>query len=352
MTADPYRTLGVSRSATPEEIKKAYRRLAKRHHPDTSADPGAEARFKALTDAYQALSDPAKRAAHDRSQQAAARPRDTGAGVSDSPFDAARPRGFSDVFEDLFGASAAPPHRARGRDVEVETNLTFEQAQQGAQVTVSVSIHETCSVCRGTGARGAAPARVCPGCQGRGRDSTKVTCPRCQGRGTVVDDPCGVCLGAGACAARKRLRVKVPAGVRDGSRVRLAGRGDAAPFGGEPGDLYVTCRVSDSAIFKRVADHVECDVPLTVAEALAGATVEVPTLEGRKRLRVASGTRHGTIARLRGEGPRLDSGVRGDIHYRFVIAMPADPLTAEQQQAVDDLAAAFDQGDVRAGLFA
>jgi molecular chaperone DnaJ len=198
---------------------------------------------------------------------------------------------------------------------------------------------------------------VCPQCQGRGVEaegqglfSISQPCSRCGGSGAVIDDPCPTCRGTGATRITKRYRVKIPAGVREGSRVRLPGKGEAGLRGGEPGDLYVVCRVADSSLFKRTGDHVEVDVPLTIPEAIRGATIEVPTLNGRKKLRVKPGTQHGTLQRLRGEGPpRLGGGGRGDIRYRFLIDVPA-ALSPQAQAKVDELAAVMD-GDPRAKLF-
>ena len=346
---DPYRVLGVARDASAEQIKKAYRRLAREWHPDTNTSPGAEERFKAIAAAYDVLSDADKRAKVDRGR----------GGFTTSPPspNAATSANAGDVFSDLFNTTAAP---RRGRDVEVETHLSFEQALRGATVTVPVTIREACSICHGTGARDASPARICASCLGRGVDphtagAYAADCAACHGHGTVTENPCGVCDGAGAISTRKRLKVNIPAGVRDTNKVRLAGRGDAGAAGGPAGDLFVVCRVSGSERFRRVGErgeHLEVDVPLSVAEALAGATIEVPTLTGRKSIRVASGTRPGTIARLKGEGAPIPGRAgRGDIRYRFTIRMPAEPLTAAQQFAVEQLAVALSQGDVRAGLF-
>ena len=176
-------------------------------------------------------------------------------------------------------------------------------------------------------------------------------CSQCHGTGAVIDSPCGTCKGAGRVRQSKRLKVNIPAGVREGSRVRIAGRGEAGRNGGPPGDLYVITRVSASQTFRRKGDHVEVDVPLTIPEAVRGAEIEVPTLGGRKTLRVAPGTKHGTVQRLRGEGPaRLGSAGRGDIHYRFLIDVPSD-LTDEQSELIDKLAAAMNGTDPRAALF-
>jgi molecular chaperone DnaJ len=245
----------------------------------------------------------------------------------------------------------------RGRDLETEVSLSFDQAVNGSQVPLAVPTSKACPTCHGTGAKPGTTPKVCPVCDGRGVEaqsqgifSISQPCSNCGGSGTVIEDPCPTCSGSGAQRSVRRLRVNIPAGVHDGSRVRLAGKGEAGLRGSRPGDLYVITRVSDSPVFKWAGDNLEVEVPLTIPEAVQGAVVEVPTLNGSKRLRVAPGTKHGTVQRLRGEGPpRLGGKGRGDIHYRFLIDVPAK-LTPEQQEAVDRLSKVMN-GDPRAKLF-
>jgi molecular chaperone DnaJ len=368
---DYYRVLGVGKNATEAEIKKSYRKLARQYHPDRNAgDKKAEERFKEISQAYDVLSDPEKRKAYDR-----------GSG----PFGFATPGGFDpsafggvgDILSNLFGGAtgraggggggggtagrggargrAAPQ---RGRDLETEVSLTFDQAVSGAQIPLAVPTSQACPTCHGTGAKPGTTAKVCPVCNGRGVEaqsqgifSISQPCSNCQGSGTIIEDPCPTCGGSGAQRSIKRMRVNIPAGVREGSRIRLPGKGEAGVRGSEPGDLYVVTRVSESPVFKRVGENLEVEVPLTIPEAVRGAVVEVPTLNGSKRLRVPPGTKHGTVQRLRGEGPvKLNSsGQKGDIHYRFVIDVP-DHLSKEQQEAVETLSKTMG-GDLRAGLF-
>jgi molecular chaperone DnaJ len=235
--------------------------------------------------------------------------------------------------------------------------LSFDQAVHGAQVPLSVPTSQPCPTCRGTGAKPGTTPKVCPVCGGRGIESQSQgifsisqPCSNCGGSGTVIEDPCPTCSGTGAQRSIRKLRVNIPAGVHDGSRIRLAGKGEAALRGGDPGDLYVITRVQESPVFKTVGDNLEVEVPLTIPEAVRGAIVEVPTLNGTKRLRVAAGTKSGTVQRLRGEGPPKPGGkAKGDIHYRFVIDVP-DSLSPEQDEAIDRLSKVMN-GDPRAKLF-
>jgi molecular chaperone DnaJ len=362
MAQDHYKVLGVDRKASADEIKKAYRKLARKYHPDKNpGDAKAEARFKEISLAHDVLGDPDKRKDYDR---ALANPfSNVGRGGGGQPgFDAS---GFGDILSDLFGQAtrgragggATRPRAERGRDLEAEVSIGFEQAINGAQVPISVSTYERCPTCGGTGAKPGTSPIVCPRCQGRGIESEgqglfsiSQPCSRCGGAGTVIEDPCPTCHGAGRNRTVKRYRVNVPAGVKEGSRIRLAGKGEPGRNGGPDGDLFVVTHVQDSAVFARKGDNVEVEVPLTIPEALRGAEIEVPTLDGRKTLRVPGGTRPGSVQRLRGEGPkRLGKTGRGDIHYRFVLDLP-DKLTSEQEAVVDDLAKVFN-GNPRARLF-
>ena len=356
---DPYAVLGVDRKASADDIKKAYRKLARRHHPDRNqGDEAAEERFKEIGEAYEPLSDPEKRAAYDRGGSIFG-------GQGGNPFTGGGfDGGISDILSNLFGGGAGGgarrgrPGPERGRDLEATLQISFEQAVHGAQVPLTIPVTERCATCNGTGARPGTSPSVCPRCEGRGIESQgqgmfSITqpCSRCGGSGTVIESPCPTCNGTGATRGVKRLRVNIPAGVHDGSRIRLAGKGEAGVRGGPPGDLYVITHVTASAVFAQKGAHLEVEVPLTVVEALRGAEVEVPTLSGRKKLRVPPGTRHGTVQRLRGEGPPRPGGKgNGDIHYRFVIELPSR-LTDAQADAVDALAKALNGADPRARLF-
>ena len=359
-TQDPYKVLGVDRKASDDDIKKAYRKLARQYHPDRNpGDSSAEERFKEIQGAYAVLSDADKRKAYDSGGGFFG-----GAGGFDPGGFRGNFGGFGDILSDLFGGAAGGGGRAggvrsrpeRGRDLETEVHVSFDQAMEGAQIPVSVPLSAPCPTCHGTGAKPGTSPTVCSRCQGRGVEaesqglfSISQPCRQCGGTGTEIKDACPTCQGTGRTRQVKRYRVNIPAGVRDGSRVRLAGKGEAGPRGGPPGDLYVITRVGDSGVFRRKGDNLEVDVPITIVEAIRGATIEVPTLSASKRIRVPPGTEHGTVQRLRGEGPpRLGGRGRGDIHYRLAIDVPRS-LSREQREAVDELAAVMD-GNPREAL--
>jgi molecular chaperone DnaJ len=353
---DFYEVLGVAKKASQEEIKKSYRKLAREHHPDRNPDdPNAEERFKEIQQAYHTLSDPNKRKEYDAGGAFAGfGPRGFGGFGQGGGFG-----DFSDILSSFFGRGrGAGPQSVRGRDLETEVRLSFEQAMEGVQMSVSVPRSAPCGNCGGTGAAPGTSPTVCPRCGGRGVDSQSQglfsisqPCPQCHGRGSVINDACQVCRGSGLTPQIKRYRVNIPAGVHDGTRIRLPGKGEAGPQGGPPGDLYVTTRVAPSPVFKQTSEgHLEVDVPVTVTEAIQGATVEVPTLRGTKRIRVPAGTQHGTVQRLRGEGPPRPGGRgRGDIRYRLSVEVPKD-LSREQKKALDELAKSFNSRNPREAL--
>jgi molecular chaperone DnaJ len=362
---DPYKVLGVSKKASDEEIKKAYRKLARRYHPDRNPDdPKAEERFKEVQGAYDTLSDPEKRKQYDAGGMFGGLG-GFGRGPQGAPGGQGGFGGFGagdlgDLFGSIFsrGGGRAQPQQVRGRDLETEISLSFDQAVNGTQVTVAVPKAEQCGTCHGSGAKPGTSPITCPRCEGRGIDSQSQgffsisqPCPQCGGSGELIEDPCPTCGGSGLTQQTKRLKVNIPAGIKDGGRIRLAGKGEAGPRGGPPGDLYVVTRVQASPVFKRLDDgSLEVAVPITVAEALRGATIEVPTLSGTKKIKVPAGTKHGTLQRLRGEGPpRPGGGSQADIRYRLEIELP-EKLTDEQEEAVEQLARALNGGDPRAEL--
>jgi molecular chaperone DnaJ len=353
---DLYAVLGIDKKADDAAIKKAYRKLAREYHPDKNpGDTAAEERFKQVSAAHDILSDPEKRKEYDKARAFGGLGGAFSTGGAGFDFGDS---GIGDLLGNVFGGRTGRQSRTggtrpggaqqRGRDVEAEVTLSFRQAIDGAQVPLSVRTASPCPTCAGTGARPGTSPIVCPRCQGRGVESQgqglfsiSQPCSRCHGAGTIIEDPCPTCAGEGAVHTTKRYRVNVPPGVKEGSRVRLAGKGQAGRNGGPPGDLFVITHVPPSAVFERHGDDVEVTVPLSIAEAVQGADVEVPTLDGRKRLRVAPGTKHGTLQRLRGEGPpRLGGGGRGDIRYRFTIEVP-EPSTDEQRDAAQQFGTLF-----------
>jgi molecular chaperone DnaJ len=382
---DYYKTLGVDKKATPEEIKKAYRKLARKYHPDTNPDDKrAEERFKEISQAHDVLGDPDKRKQYDSGSGAFASGGGPGGGFGgfgNFDFDGSS---MGDILSNLFGGASGPGgaggragrsgtagagagRRARverGNDLEAQVSITFDQAISGAQIPLQVPMRTMCGTCHGTGAKPGTTPTVCPRCEGRGVESQgqgmfsiSQPCSLCGGSGTVIEDPCPTCHGTGAVRTIKRMRVNIPAGVRDGGRIRLAGKGEPGPGGGPAGDLYLIVHVAPSPVFARKGNNLEVEVPLTIPEALRGAEVQVPTLNGAKTLRVAPGTKHGTVQRLRGEGPTIPGShppgkppKHGDIHYRFLIDVPKE-LNAEQADAVEALAKTLDGADPRAGLF-
>jgi len=358
-----YKTLGVSKKATDEEIKKAYRKLARTYHPDRNPDDKeAEERFKEISAAYDVLGDPEKRKEYDEGGVFAGF---GGGGGGGAPFGTG-PGGFGgfdfgDILGGVFnrgGGGRPQAQQVRGRDLETEVSLSFDQAINGAQISVTVPKSSRCGTCHGSGAKPGTSPTTCPRCEGRGVEaqgqgffSISQPCSQCGGSGQIIENPCPTCGGSGLTQQTKRYKVNVPAGVKDGTRIRLAGKGEDGPRGGPPGDLYVTTRVASSPVFKRLdGGNLEVTVPISVVEAIRGGTIEVPTLNGTKKIKVAPGTRHGAIQRLRGEGPPKPKGSgRGDIRYRLEIAIPAG-LSEEQSEAVEKLAESLNGSDPRAEL--
>ena len=352
---DLYATLGVAKTASADEIKKAYRKLARVHHPDANAgDAKAEERFKEISHAHDVLSDPDKRAEYDARLQFGGRANGGGFGGFGGAGGAGEAGGgfgdFADMFSSIFrnsrgGTATAEPMPRRGADVEVEVNLSFDQAMAGVQVPVSVETPVACADCGGSGAKPGTSPRLCPECKGRGvrgRDGGSFAfsepCPRCGGNGTVIDDPCPTCHGSGNTSKRSQIKVKIPAGVKDGTRIRLKGRGQAGTRGGPSGDLEVVTRVAPSRLYTRKGDDLVINVPVTFAEAALGARVEVPTLDGRVKLRVPAGSADGRQLRIAGKGaPRLKGEGRGDLIATLHVDVPRE-LSDEQKGALEEYA--------------
>lgn len=344
---DYYEILGVGRGATEEEIKKAYRRLARQYHPDVNKSPDAEARFKEVNEAYEVLRDAQKRAAYDRFGHAGVQ--SNGAGFGDFGFGFG---GLGDIFEEFFGfgtrTGASRQGPTRGNDVRTQVTLTFEEAVFGAEKEIEVTRLEECPHCQGTGAEPGTQPRRCPECNGRGEvrrvqqslfgSFVNVTlCPRCGGRGEIVGTPCSRCRGDQLVPVTKRLLVTVPAGVDDGTQVRLAGEGGVGMYGGPAGNLYVSLRVQPHRYFRREENNILLDLNISFVQAALGDKIKVPTLEGEEELIIPAGTQSGTAFRLRGKGVQyLRRNGRGDQIVRVHIQTPTK-LTAKQRELLKQL---------------
>ncbi|WP_435257147.1 molecular chaperone DnaJ [Thioclava sp. FR2] len=345
---DFYEVLGVQRGASPEEVKKAYRTKAKELHPDRNAsNPNAEAQFKEVNEAYEVLKDADKKAAYDRYGHAAFEggmgggPRPGGMG-GNGDFASA----FSDVFEDLFGdfmggrGGQSRSRAQRGSDLRYNLRVSLEEAFKGIQKTINVPASTTCDTCRGTGAEGGAEPTTCPTCSGMGKVraqqgffTVERTCPTCSGMGQIIKNPCKSCGGQGRIEKERALSVNIPAGVETGTRIRLAGEGEAGLRGGPSGDLYIFIEVKEHALFQRDGVHLFCRVPVSMTTAALGGEVEVPTIDGgRSRVKVPAGAQSGKQMRLRGKGmPALRGGGVGDMLIEMAVETPVN-LTSRQKE--------------------
>jgi molecular chaperone DnaJ len=346
---DPYRTLGVERRATDDEIKKAYRKLAREYHPDRNpGDEAAEERFKEVQGAYDLLSDPEKRKQYDAFGSANGRRGAGGFPGGDYNFNVEDFGDLGDLFGNLFGgrggATRGQTRSQRGNDVEVEVNLSFEDSLKGIETKIPVTLETACSECHGSGAKPGTAPKICPECNGRGVVAESQgffalsqPCPRCRGNGTVIEDPCPRCGGSGRERRTKRYTVKIPAGVKDGTRIRLKGKGEAGFSGGAAGDLFVVTRVQPSKLYDRRGDDLVVELPVTFAEAALGATVDVPTPDGPVSLKVKPGTQDGTLLRVKGKGsPKLKGSGRGDLLARVGVNVPKK-LKKRERELLEEL---------------
>ncbi|HOT22997.1 MAG TPA: molecular chaperone DnaJ [Thermoleophilia bacterium] len=378
--ADFYQILGVPKSASQDEIKKAFRKLARRYHPDKNpGDKAAEEKFKEINQAYETLSDPEKRKQYDELSRLGAFGPGAGGGFrpGQGGFQGFDPRMFQqggatfdmgdlgDLLSGLFGGAAGArrpgargrPAAERGADLQAEVTVSFEDSLRGATVRVPVTKADACEDCHGTGAKAGTTPKICPECQGRGVVAQNQgvfalsqPCPRCLGNGTIIEDPCPRCGGRGVRTRTRRYAVKIPAGVKDGTRIRIKGRGEAGSRGGPAGDLYVVVRVEPDHFFQRRGDDLVLEVPITISEAALGTKVRVPTPGGGSvSLKVPPGSQDGRTLRVRGKGaPKLKGG-RGDLLVRLRVVVP-DKLTREQKELLQKLGETL--GDPRAAAFA
>lgn len=343
--ADYYEVLRVERTASDQELKSAYRKLAMQYHPDRNpGDPVAEEKFKQASEAYQVLSDPDKRAAYDRFGHAG-----VGSGVDAGGFAGMPDLGdiFGDLFGEMFnmGGNRRSSRAQRGRDLQYDLSLTFEESVFGKQTDIGIRRMELCSMCQGTGAEPGHGPTVCQQCGGRGQVryqqgffSVARTCPVCGGTGSIVANPCRQCKGDGRQSAEHTMMVTVPAGIEDGMRIRYQGEGDAGRYGGQSGDLYVVVSVGKHAFFEREGNDLHYVLPISFPQATMGAEIAIPTLEGETKLKVPKGTQSGTEFRLRHKGvPYLNDHGRGDLIVQVVAQVPRK-LTKAQEELVRQLA--------------
>jgi molecular chaperone DnaJ len=339
---DYYEVLGINRDAPEDEIKKAYRKLAMKWHPDRNPEnPKAEEHFKEAKEAYEILSDGSKRAAYDQFghagvDQAAA---GAGAGFSGNFADA-----FGDIFSDIFGGGRTRSSVYRGADLRYNLEISLEDAARGAETRIRIPTMEECATCHGSGAKTGTSPSTCPTCHGHGQVrmqqgffSIQQTCPRCHGSGKIVVSPCATCSGAGRMKQHKTMSVKIPAGVDEGDRIRLSGEGEAGMNGGPPGDLYVVIHLKPHPVFNRDHNDLHCEMPISFTTAAVGGDIEIPTLDGYAKVKVPTGTQTGQMFRLRGKGIKgVRSTSHGDLICHVAVETPVN-LTARQKELLAEL---------------
>jgi len=340
--SNPYDTLGVPKNASADELKKAYRKLAREHHPDANAgDAAAESRFKEIQGAYDLLSDPEKRKQYDTFGSTNGR----GGGPGGAPF---QDFDLGDLFGGLFGGGRQQQRRGarpeRGVDLQTEVHVSFEDSLEGVQVPVRANVETACHTCGGSGAEPGTAPIICPQCSGRGITSDShglfalsQPCSRCRGNGSIIEHPCKICRGSGRERAEKTYHVKIPPGAKDGTRIRLKGRGEPGLGGGPVGDLYVVARVAASPLYERRGDDLVVDVPVSYVDAALGASIEVATPEGPISLKVPAGSQPGKLLKVKGRGaPRLKGGGKGDLLARLRLDVP-QKVSKKERELLEEL---------------
>ena len=362
---DYYHVLGVERSATPEDIKKAYRKLAVKHHPDKNpGDKSAEEKFKELGEAYEVLSSPDKRGAYDRYGHQAFQSGGHGGGAGGfggmhDPVDIFREvfgggRGGGGIFEGIFGDAfnqdaGERGGRGRGSDLRYDMRITFQEAARGVEKEIEISKLQSCDTCTGTGAEPGSKVTTCPTCGGHGQVAVTrgffniaQTCPKCRGAGKIIEKPCHTCHGEGRVEKNAKIKIKIPAGVEDGTRLRSSGQGEGGVRGGPSGDLYVVLHVQPHELFQREGTDLFCNVPISFAKAALGGEIKVPTLEGSALLRIPAGTPSNKVFRLRGKGlPEVHGRGLGDLHVKIYVEVPTK-LNADQRTKLEAFAESCD----------
>ena len=360
---DYYDVLGVPKNATDDDIKKAYRKLAMKFHPDRNQGDEAkkaEEKFKEAKEAYEMLSEPQKRAAYDQYGHAGVDPNAAGMGGGFR----GGPEGFGgfaeafgDIFGDIFnggrrgGGGGGGPQVYRGSDLSYAMEITLEEAANGKDAQIRIPTWDTCETCHGSGAKPGTSAKTCTTCNGAGTVhmrqgffSIQQTCPHCHGSGKVIPEPCTTCNGAGKIKRQKTLEVKIPAGINEGMRIRSAGNGEPGTNGGPPGDLYIEIRIKEHDIFERDGDDLHCTVPVSLTTVALGGSIEVPTLGGKAEIELPEGTQHGKTFRLRGKGIKgLRSSYPGDLYCHISVETPVK-LTEHQRKLLKDLDESLKKG--------
>jgi len=345
---DFYEVLGINKNASEDEIKKAYRKLARQYHPDVNKEPDAEGKFKEVKDAYDTLSDSSKRARYDQFGH-----EDPSAGFGGAGFGGGADFGdFGDIFDMFFGGgggrrSRNPNAPRRGADLQYRMTIEFKEAIFGKETDITIPREEQCDTCHGSGAKPGTNVETCSVCKGSGQQEVvqntpfgrvvnRRVCSACHGQGKIVKEKCVDCHGSGKVKKRKSIHVKIPAGVDDGAQLRVSGEGEPGANGGPAGDLFIVLQVKEHEFFERDGENIYCEVPITFVQAALGDEIEVPTLEGRVKLKVPEGTQSGTNFRLKGKGvPRLRYSGRGDQHVKVIIVTPTK-ITEKQKELLKE----------------
>ncbi len=342
---DYYEVLGVGKDASGEDIKKAYRKLARQYHPDVNKEPDAENKFKEVKEAYDTLSDDGKRETYDRYGHVDPNQGFGGGGGADFS------GGFGDIFDMFFGGGGRrdPNAPQRGNDLQYTMTIEFKEAVFGKETEITIPRTETCDTCRGSGAKPGTKPETCSVCRGTGQQEVvqntpfgrmvnRRSCSNCGGSGHIIRDKCGTCHGSGKVKRQRKLNVRIPAGVDDGAQIRLSGEGEGGMRGGPSGDLYIVIRVKPHDFFEREGDDIYCEVPLTFAQAALGDEIEIPTLSEKVKLKIPAGTQTGTFFRLKGKGvPRLRGYGQGDQHVKVTLVTPTG-LSEEQKDLLRQFA--------------
>ncbi|CCQ94321.1 co-factor of molecular chaperone [[Clostridium] ultunense Esp] len=348
---DYYEVLGLNRGASAEEIKKAYRKLARQYHPDVNKAPDAEEKFKEIKEAYEVLSDPQKKASYDQFGHAGVNQGAGAGGAGAGGFDPSDFGGFGDIFDMFFGGGGRrrnPNAPRQGADLQYSLTIEFEEAYFGANKEIRIPKEEICPECHGSGAKPGTTPETCSFCRGTGEEETvqqtpfgrivnRRTCHVCHGKGKIIREKCPRCQGSGRIRQTKTISVTIPAGIDDGSQLRISGEGEPGINGGPPGDLYILLRVKSHSFFEREGDDLYCEVPINFAQAALGAEIEVPTMGGKVHLKIPAGTQSGTFFRLKGKGfPRLRGNGQGDQHVRVIVVTPKH-LTERQKELLREI---------------